>query len=234
MREVIYLKNAVYPLNIMYNTHMDSKEFDGIIFDIDGTIWDTTGIVARAWNRAIEMSGFDAARVTSAVLKKEFGKTMETIARDLWPRLTDGERGELMGLCCAEEQKAVRDNDENITFPHVLDTIKTLSTYQNLYIVSNCQKGYIELTMQKTGLTPYIKDFECYGRTLKGKAENIQILMSRNRLRNPVYVGDTQGDAEECLQARVPFIWAAYGFGTAENYIEKLDSFSDLLKIFEP
>ena len=27
---------------------------DSIIFDVDGTLWDSTDIVARAWNRILE------------------------------------------------------------------------------------------------------------------------------------------------------------------------------------
>ena len=30
------------------------KNFDGLILDVDGTIWNTTGIVAQAWNKVID------------------------------------------------------------------------------------------------------------------------------------------------------------------------------------
>lgn len=62
---------------------MKNSGFNGIILDIDGTIWNTTGIVAVAWNKAIEMSGLKAKKVNAQVLQQEFGKTMDTIASDL-------------------------------------------------------------------------------------------------------------------------------------------------------
>ena len=210
---------------------MNNNFYDGIILDIDGTIWNTTGIVAVAWNKAIDRSGLDAKKVNAQILQGEFGKTMDVIACDLWPNLSREEKDKLMSYCCTEEQIELRNNTLDITYPGVVETIKELSTMQNLFIVSNCQNGYIELTMEKTGITKYIKDYECFGRTGKAKAENIQILCSRNGITSPVYVGDTQGDSDSCNQAGIPFIWASYGFGTATKYIEKIDSFTQLKDI---
>ena len=48
--------------------------FDGIIFDVDGTVWDSTPVVEQAWNRALEEAGY-AARVTALRLKSLFGLT---------------------------------------------------------------------------------------------------------------------------------------------------------------
>lgn len=210
---------------------MNKGYTDGIILDIDGTIWNTTGIVAVAWNKAIEKSGLDAKKVNAQMLQQEFGKTMDVIGQDLWPNLSKADQDKLMSYCCTEEQIEIKNNTIDITYPGVIETIKELSTMQNLYIVSNCQDGYIELTMEKTGITPYIKDFECFGRTGKAKAENIQILCSRNNITSPLYVGDTQGDCDSCKQAEIPFIWASYGFGRADKYYEKIDSFEELIKI---
>lgn len=208
-----------------------SKKFDGIILDIDGTIWNTTGIISVAWNRAIDISGLNARKVNAQMLQAEFGKTMEVIAQDLWPELTEKERSVLMSYCCTEEQIALKENTLDITYPGVVETIRELSCTENFFIVSNCHNGYIEILLEKTGLTPFIKDYECYGRTGKGKAENIQILMARNQLTEPLYIGDTQTDCDACLQAEVSFAWAAYGFGTASAYREKLEKFSDLKNI---
>ena len=209
------------------------RKFDALILDIDGTIWNTTGIVAVAWNRAVDKSGFSAGKVTAQDLQKEFGKTMDIIAADLWPELERSKRDVLMSLCCLEEQLALSENTLDICYPGVAETIRELSASENIYIVSNCQSGYIELTLEKTGLTDCIKDFECYGRTGKGKAENLQLLVSRNHIRQPVYVGDTQSDADACTQAGIPFVWASYGFGKAEKYYDLIQSFPDIKKLLE-
>ncbi len=210
-----------------------ASKYDGIILDIDGTIWNTTGVVAVAWNKAIDESKTGARKVNAQELQKEFGKTMDVIAKDLWPELTDEQREILLANCCTEEQVALSNNTIDITYPSVVETIKQLASVTNFFVVSNCQDGYIQLTLEKTGLAAYVKDFECFGRTGKGKAENIQMLVQRNQLTAPVYVGDIQGDCDACKQAGVPFIWASYGFGEVSSYVAKLDIFSDLIEAVE-
>lgn len=210
-----------------------NDKYDGIILDIDGTLWNTTSVVASAWNRACESWGKDIRKVTDCDLQKEFGKPMDVIARDLWPELTEDERVLLMKNLLVEEHKELESFTGSIDYEGVVDTIRELALEHSLYIVSNCQNGYIELTMKKLGITDCIKDFECFGRTGKGKAENILLLMHRNHLERPVYVGDTQGDADACTQACIPFVWASYGFGHVQKYYDKIDCFSELRNIVE-
>lgn len=206
-------------------------EFDSVILDIDGTIWNTTQIVAEAWNNAIKKHYPEVKLVTDKILQGQFGKTMSEIADNLFNPLNKSQRDDLIKKCCEEEQLALHNNTKDITYLNVISTISKLQKKYKLFIVSNCQSGYIELTMAKNKIENYITDFECYGNTGKGKAENLKLLCERNNLKNPIYVGDTQGDLNACKEAGVPFIWASYGFGTADSYYKKIDQFEDLLSI---
>ncbi len=201
--------------------------------DIDGTLWNTTGVVADAWNKAIADCGYDAAQVNAAGLQKEFGKPMNIIADDLWPNLSQEQKKILMKQCCVREQEAIESNTKDITFPAVRDTIKALAKKFNLYIVSNCQAGYIELTMRKNGIESCVRDHECYGNTGLGKADNLRLLVQRNAIKEPVYVGDTQGDADACREAGVKFVWASYGFGSVQEFAAKIDRFDQLLDLLQ-
>ncbi|HWR41074.1 MAG TPA: HAD family hydrolase [Patescibacteria group bacterium] len=200
-----------------------------IIFDVDGTLWDSTEVVAQAWNKAIAEVGGTAAVVTAADLKKLFGKTMKVIADELFPDVDERKKELLMGKCCWYEHVALEKNTANLLFPAVVETIKKLSLKYHLYIVSNCQAGYIELFMKKAGIEPYIRDWECFGNTGKGKGENILLLMKRNKITDAVYVGDTQGDYEATQLARIPFVFAGYGFGHVENCKKSISSITELL-----
>lgn len=207
--------------------------FDGIIFDVDGTIWNTTPVVAEAWNIVIDKHFPKVPHVTADILKGQFGKTMDVIADNLFPMLAKDQKDLLMSFCCEQEQIALENNSKDLTYEGLFDGVKKLSEKYPLFIVSNCQSGYIEIVVEKTGIKPYIKDFECFGDTGKEKWDNIKLLVTRNNLNNPVYIGDTNGDYEACKEAGVPFIWAAYGFGKPEDdkYFAKADSISDLVNI---
>lgn len=204
------------------------KKFDSIILDIDGTIWNTTAVVAKGWNRAIDKTYPQVPHVTSEILKGQFGKTMEVIANNLFSDLTNDEKHILMKQCCYEEHICINELKDDISFPNVIKTIPLLAKDYKLFIVSNCQNGYIDITMKKNGIEKYITDWECYGNTGNSKGQNIKSIIKRNNLKNPVYIGDTQSDLEACIEANIPLIWAAYGFGKPEKYFAKLNDFGDL------
>ena len=211
---------------------MIHNKFDSIILDVDGTIWNTTDIVAGAWNLAIDKLFPSVPHVTGDILKGQFGKTMEVIADNLFTGLDKAQKTQLMEECCNQEQIALKENTLDITYEGVVDTIRELhASGVPLFIVSNCQKGYIEVVIAKNQITDYITDFECYGNNGNGKADNIKLLCERNNLHSPFYVGDTQGDADACKEAGVPFVWAAYGFGTADEYYMKIESFKELKNV---
>ena len=212
---------------------MAEKNIDGIILDIDGTIWNTTGIVADSWNEAIDKYCPAAPHVTKEELQKQFGKTMKEIADSVWPEQTEEEKFLLMKKCSEEELKALKEKEYDVTYPHVIETIQILSKKLPLFIVSNCQDGYIEIVLEKNKIAQYITDTECYGNTGKGKAENIRLLKERNNLLKPVYVGDTLGDEKACKEAGIDFIWASYGFGKSENYLAQLYDFGKLPALLE-
>lgn len=202
-----------------------------IILDVDGTLWDTTEVVAKAWNRAISEVGGTAAIITSTVLKSEFGKPMDMIANNLFHDVDEKTRELLLMQCCKYEHEALEENSDNLLFEGVEETLIKLSEKCHLFIVSNCQSGYIELFMRKAGIEKYITDYECFGDTGKSKGENIKLVMERNSLKDVVYVGDTQGDYEATVFAEVPFIFAKYGFGRVENCYLAINDFKELLNL---
>ncbi|HJA20608.1 MAG TPA: HAD family hydrolase [Candidatus Mediterraneibacter ornithocaccae] len=203
---------------------------DSIIFDVDGTIWDSTESVADSWNKAIrEHSDLDLT-LDPVSLSRVFGKTMTEIADALFPALDTEARMKLLDACYAEENRYLEDHP-GLLYDGVAGTIRNLSLRYPLYIVSNCQCGYIEVMLKTSGLAPYIKDHLCFGETLRPKGETIRMLMEKNSLKSPVYVGDTQGDADACKAAGIPFIFAEYGFGDVPDAATRIQRFSDLEKI---
>ena len=203
---------------------------DALILDVDGTLWNSTEIVAKAWTKAVKEGG-GSRTITAKMLQEQFGKTMKVIADNLLPELTPQQRYAIMDVCCVYEHEALEEDPCRICYPGVIQTIKELAKHTKLMIVSNCQSGYIELFLRKTGLEQYITDKECYGDTGKNKDENIRLVVERNHLQHPVYVGDTQGDCDAAEKAGVPFVFASYGFGQASRADAVIGSFDELLKL---
>lgn len=204
---------------------------DGIIFDVDGTLWDSTQVVAVAYNRTIEDNTTLPTRVTPDDLKKLFGKPMDEIFARLLPELSRREQAHLAELCFEQEHLEL-EKTPGTPYEGLKETLRILSEKYPLFIVSNCQSGYIELFLRKTGLGCYIKDHLCFGQTQTSKGQTILRLMKENNLTSPVYVGDTQGDADACLEAGIPFVFAEYGFGTVKNSQYRICSLYDLPKLF--
>lgn len=205
-------------------------QIDGIIFDLDGTMWDSTPIVSKAWNRIFEQEQV-SYRATPQKLKQLFGRPMQVIADRILPEVEETRRYQILDRCCEEEEEQLR-RTPGILFPNLEETLGELRKRHPLFIVSNCQSGYIETFLEVTGLGSYFQDFECPGNTGLLKGPNNRLVMERNRLKTPVYVGDTQGDRDSAVYAGIPFCYAAYGFGTVDGFEYKVDHFAELAKLF--
>ncbi len=155
---------------------------------------------------------------------------MDEIADNVFPDDTPEMKERIMDLCIEYEQEELTNDPCKVDFPGVVSTIKEMSETIPFYVVSNCQSGYIDLVCEKLGIVSCIRDQECFGDTGLGKAENIRALADRNSLKAPVYIGDTEGDRDACEKAGVPFIYAAYGFGSVEKDVAAavIECFSDI------
>ena len=146
---------------------------DGIIFDVDGTLWDSTEAVARSWNQAIDENTDFSLSLTADGLKSLFGKTMDEITLALFPSCPKEERDRI-GYLCFNYENRLLETDHGILYPDVARTLESLSRKTDLYIVSNCQCGYIEVFLKTSGLGRYFKGHLCNGDTGLDKGSNIR------------------------------------------------------------
>ena len=208
----------------------------GIIFDMDGTVWDSSENVARAWTVKVREAGYTDKEVTRKDIQSVMGKPMNIIADTLFTYTDKGpERDRLRASCEKYENEYLLEHG-GILYNGVFETLEVLKNigYHN-YIVSNCQAGYIEAFLNHYRI-PFgnpedlIEDIECYGNNLHQKDENIRLLAERNKLTQACYVGDIQSDYDATVKAGYPFIHARYGFGTINTDVPFIDSFSELVK----
>ena len=203
-----------------------------IIFDVDGTLWDACQVVADAWNEYLEKFEPDIAiRLTEQDLRSVMGLTMSDIGDRLFGSIEQPRRHQVTKGCFDYEVEYMK-NRGGILYPDVIETFEKLSvkcggTY-HLYIVSNCQSGYIEDFIGVTGTQKLIEDLECFGNTGLSKGENIRLLTERNHLDQAVYLGDTEGDYRSTCEAGLLFLHARYGFGKVDPSVPYIDKMEEL------
>lgn len=201
---------------------------NAIIFDVDGTLWDSTDVVAKAWNLAIKDTTSLTVTVNADQLKGQFGKPLEDIIHSLFPMIDEKEKKEFE-QCLYEYEHDFIKKEACYLYEGMLEGIAALSKNYDIFIVSNCQAGYIEAFLEINKLGEYITDFTCPGETGLLKGDNLKLIMQRNHLTSAIYVGDTQGDSDACKIAGIPMIYAGYGFGSVKEPDYVISTFSDLL-----
>lgn len=200
----------------------------GIIFDVDGTLWDSCAVVADSWNEYLRKYEKDIdVCLTKGDLKRVMGMTMSDIGDTLFWMLPEERRRRVTENCCVYEVEYLKTRG-GILYPDLREVFERLSKKYHLYIVSNCQVGYIEDFILHSGVGELIEDFESFGNTGMTKDKNIRLLADRNALERAVYVGDTQGDYESTCKAGLAFVYAAYGFGNVEGEVPHINGLIEL------
>ena len=205
---------------------------DSLIFDLDGTLWDSRDEIIECWKLVLSKHPDIHKDVTKEELNSNLGRPLVEIARRMFPDQPEELRQKLMSDCADQENIYLAVHGA-LLFPGLEETLARLQEKIPLFVVSNCQDGYIQSFYSGNKTEKYFKDFECIGRTGLSKGENIRLVMERNGLRAPAYVGDTQGDADASRFAGVPFIYARYGFGEVDGYDMVIDEFEELLRLVE-
>lgn len=184
-----------------------------ILFDLDGTLWDTRAAITESWNNTFEANGHGRP-VTVENLSPLVGKTMDAFRLAYLPNMPEELGKQFMKIVEEKEVEDLSSGCESCVYEGVIETLRCLAKDHWLGIVSNCQCGYIEDFLIASGLDDVIQAHLCYGQTLTSKGQSILRVIQEHNLENACYVGDTFGDQSAAKEAGIDFIWAEYGFGT--------------------
>lgn len=213
---------------------------NALIFDLDGTLWDTVAPLTIIWNQVFQKNNTGKV-ISEDDLRNVMGKNLQEIGRIYFPDMAEERRADIFSQCAVAHCAYLKEHGAPLFFEKKF--MEQLAEKYELFIVSNCPCGYIEAFLESCHLQKYFKDFEMSGRTGKSKGENIKAICERNGLcagaadanlaPSVVYVGDTLGDETAANFAGIPFIHAAYGFGSAKNPAAVLHDFSELPGVLE-
>lgn len=202
---------------------------DGLLFDMDGTLWDAVDSYVQIWNATIGECGIRRAPVTRAELIEQMGKPLDVIL----PALISGPEGrnpELLDILMHNEAVMMPRLGGKL-YPGVRETLEQLYGRIPLFMVSNCGADGLENFLDFTGLRKFFISWLSNGGTGLSKGANIKTLVERYNMESAYYVGDTVTDEKAARSAGTGMIWCRYGFGKAENPDYVIDSFPQLLTV---
>jgi phosphoglycolate phosphatase len=206
---------------------------DALIFDLDGTLWDTCATCAGAWNRVLDRLGITYREIVVADVRSVAGRPHTEGIRAVFPDLTEQQILRISEQTQLEDNAALASRGGEL-YPGVRQGIPRLGSRLPLLIVSNCQKGYVEIFLSTSGLAEHFVDFECWGNNGRSKADNVRSLIARNRLRAPWMVGDTEGDRDAARENGVRFVHASYGYGRVADCEHTIAAFDELFSLLGP
>ena len=207
--------------------------FNSVIFGLDGTLWDASTSIAKAFQAARNSVDYIDHDVTQAQVQAVTGQLYTVVYERLFPTLPADKLDEYRALC-ARHELAAAEQQGGAPYPGLEPTLAYLRAQgYRLFIVSNCQLGYVEAFFKHSQLGHYFEGHQCFGTRLLPKSENIREIVAQYGLQAPVYVGDTLGDLTASEAAGVPFIFATYGFGqlTPTEAPERIDQLANLWQL---
>jgi len=202
--------------------------YDSILFDLDGTLWDASVLSTRARNDVFKRMGMKET-VTLSQIRHLIGLPADEIYRRLFPDWPEEKVSEVRKAVTAEIGQLLPTVGAKL-FPGLEEGLVELKANHRLFIVSNCAQGYIENFLKWSKLGPFFDDIECYGNTGKSKGENAKLVIERNDLKAPAFVGDTDGDQKAARDAGIPYFHVDYGFGKPSGECTRCASFPELVQ----
>lgn len=197
-----------------------------IIFDLDGTLWDTSDTVVRIWNEVLSVK-CPKLHMTKEIMASLMGKNKAQFMDDFFVGIEKSDAETLISEIFAHEQEYLIEHGANM-YDGVIETLNELKNDYAIAIVSNCQSGYLNAFLTHYKLKDTLTDFECAGSSPLSKGENIKLVVQRNGFEKAIYVGDTKSDETAARKAQLPFVYASYGFGDVDSYDAVINSFKEI------
>lgn len=188
-----------------------------VIFDLDGTLADNRKLVWKSWNALLYALTGNPRTFSLEEVRSAMGLPMDEIVRRLFlPRFGEGTGRAYGEKAMLYEVSYIAEKGAH-PIRGATGMLRRLHGKYRLYIVSNCQKGYIEAFLSSTGTAPFFEGHVSWGESPRPKGENIALLMGQEGIERALYVGDTVLDQESASFAGIPFVHASYGFGKVEG-----------------
>ena len=94
----------------------DEKSAIGVIFDLDGTLWNMSSICAEAWKQAITVANIQTDLITKNDIAQVSGLPFTDCVRSLFPNLKEEDFDKICFLINKFEKQAIKAYPKTIEF----------------------------------------------------------------------------------------------------------------------
>ncbi|MBP5654612.1 MAG: HAD hydrolase-like protein [Clostridiales bacterium] len=207
-------------------------KYDAILFDVDGTLLDTSEGILLSLKQTLDRFGIDYSFLTEEDNSSFIGPPME-LSLTKWFNLTGDKNTEV----CSGYRKTYREDNIMLATPYegieqALDNLRNSGIA--LGVASYKKQDYLGKILEGFGMDKYF-DVIC-GSDYTGKltkADIINCCISGLKIEDKsrvLMIGDTTYDSSGAKEAGVDFAFARWGFGEVpeEDYVMCVDVPSDL------
>lgn len=209
-----------------------AKQYDLIVWDWDGTLADSTGMITRAIVKAAQQAGLPALSADQA--SSIIGLGLRESIDNLYPNISDEQARE---LATNYNLNYFAGESEILLFSGAAETIKTLNRrgYKLAVATGKSRRG-LNLALEHTQLRQYFHGTrtvdECFSKPhpqmLDELMDDLIALPQRTLM-----IGDTSYDLQMAKNAGVPSIGVTYGAQSADDWqhlspVQQFDDFAAL------
>jgi len=188
-----------------------------ILFDIDGTLVDTTVPMTRAIHEALDELPH-LTKPSEDAVRSGYGLAGNAFWEHVIPEATLDEIRQIRKSRHATLERAMEGQD--VLFEGIRDMLATLQQDgHTLTTASNCGVHYMNLILDTQAIRPYMTAPECLESVSGEKKADI---LTAHRLRHGeadyIMVGDRKSDVEAARAHDFPVVLTGFGFGNEDEW----------------